>query len=186
MRPVDPLLKELKQRAADPERANEGEQGTVAYPPASEAQIAAAQKALGFWLPPLLQEIYTTIGNGGFGPAYGLLGVAGGATQEYGHNCVELYEGFSKPDPADPHWEWPAQLLPIGHLGCGMFACIDCSSPEGPMVWFEPNPHCRGEPWGDSFIPLAPSLRDWLEQWLAGKDMLEAAWTAKFGAGEDA
>lgn len=42
--------------------------------------LARSNKAiLGFPLPPLLRALYTQLANGGFGPMYGLLGLAGGA-----------------------------------------------------------------------------------------------------------
>lgn len=43
--------------------------------PASAEEIAEAEKLLGFKLPELLEDLYTQVANGGFGPAYGLLGV---------------------------------------------------------------------------------------------------------------
>src|SRR5436305_15331855 len=52
------------------------------YPPAPASVIESAEKALGFLLPPLLREIYASLANGGFGPAYGLVGLSGGYTFE--------------------------------------------------------------------------------------------------------
>ena len=64
-----------------------------------------------------------------------------------------------------------------------MYGCIDCGSPSGRIIWFEPNPHSDGDPWDDSFIPLVDSLETWLELWLAEKDndLFEDGWKAKFG-----
>jgi hypothetical protein len=62
-----------------------------------------------------------------------------------------------------------------------MFACADCSRPEGRMIWFEPNPHDFGTPWNDAFIPLAPSMEVWLRNWLDGIDMFEAPGIASEG-----
>jgi hypothetical protein len=38
---------------------------------------------LGLPLPPVLHALYATVGNGGFGPAYGLVGITGGAPSVY-------------------------------------------------------------------------------------------------------
>jgi hypothetical protein len=152
-----------------------------AFPVANHEEIAAAEAALGFQLPALLKELYLRVGNGGYGPGYGLVGITGGATDDRGKNLLDLYKEFAISDPKDVHWRWPSRLLRVAHLGCAMYACIDGSTPDGSMVWFEPNPHADGEPWDDSFIPLAPSMAYWLQNWLDGNDLLEGAWKAKFG-----
>jgi hypothetical protein len=148
------------------------------YPVTTPREISQAEAKLGFELPALLRDLYLQIGNGGFGPGYGLVGLPGGAHDDTGKNLIELYSGFHSLDPDDPFWRWPDRLLPVAHLGCGMYACIDCTSPEAAVVWFEPNPHSDGEPWDDSFIPLAPSMAHWLERWLAGEDLCETAFKA--------
>jgi len=50
-------------------------------PPLQAAPIAAAQEAeqlAGVPLPPLLRRLFLEVGNGGFGPGYGVLGLRGG------------------------------------------------------------------------------------------------------------
>lgn len=49
------------------------------YPPASPEQLHATEALLGMPLPDLLRALYVMVGNGGFGPACGLVGVTGGA-----------------------------------------------------------------------------------------------------------
>ncbi len=179
---MDPIVRAVQARVSDPKRATDCVDAVPSGISAcvTSAQLAQAEAALGFTLPPLLKELYGFVGNGGFGPAYGLLGIPGGATNEDGYDCVRLYLGLRTPTEGDPHWSWPEKLLPVGHLGCGMYACVDCSSPDGVVVWFEPNPHVDGEPWDDAFVPLAPSLCAWLEAWLDGRELHENAWNAKF------
>ncbi len=177
---LDGLLIALQSRAADPERATDGADVVKrkCFPPVTASDVADAERSLGLPLPSLLVAIYTRIANGGFGPGYGLIGLPGGATDDRGLDTVNLYLDLCLPAEGDPHWSWPRHLLPVGHLGCGMYACVDCSTVDGAVVWFEPNPHADGEPWDDAFIPLAPSLAVWLENWLAGVDMFERAWNA--------
>ncbi len=169
------LLAALRERASDLLRSTDCTDVVVPrlFPPIDTERIEVAERALGFHLPALLVEIFTTVGNGGFGPSYGLLGLQEGALDDLQRNALGVYASFRTPDPNDPLWNWPEQLLPIGQLGCAMYACVDCSSNVGPVVWFEPNPHEDGNPWDDSFIALAPSLNDWLSSWLAGEGVFD-------------
>src|SRR5260221_9938738 len=52
------------------------------YPPATEEQLLATERALGFPLPPLLRALYAQVANGGFWLAFpvrgGLLGFCWG------------------------------------------------------------------------------------------------------------
>jgi hypothetical protein len=45
------------------------------FPCVSEDLVQAVERRLGFALPQLLRDVYTRVGNGGFGPAYGLIGI---------------------------------------------------------------------------------------------------------------
>ena len=42
------------------------------------SRSAQTERELGFKLPPLLRALYQQLGNGGFGPGYGLVGASGG------------------------------------------------------------------------------------------------------------
>jgi len=177
------LIEAVRTRATDASRATDGTDAVPAkvFPVALPSQVDEAERALGFRLPEVLKALYLRIGNGGYGPGYGIVGLPGGATDDTGKRVVDLYAAYTAADPDDPHWKWPARLLPVAHLGCAMYACLDCSAPDAPVVWFEPNPHADGEPWTDSFIPLAASVSDWLRAWLADRDLMESAWKVKFG-----
>ena len=50
----------------------------LAFPPATRRQIRETERKLGFPLPPLLRLLYERVGNGGFGPCYGIVGGVGG------------------------------------------------------------------------------------------------------------
>lgn len=159
-------LKALK----DAGKLSADDESTELQAPATSEQLQAAEAALGFKLPPIIKDIYVDVANGGFGYSYGLLGIGGGATNEDGHDAVDLYLRYREPDPDDPHWSWPERLLPLNHLGCAMYLCVDCSRQELPVIWFEPNPHEYGQTWADSFIPLSESFEELMKQWLAGDD----------------
>lgn len=60
------------------------------WPPASERQVRSSERKLHFSLPPLLQTLYVSLANGGFGPGYGLRGVIGGYAP--GETIVDRYQ----------------------------------------------------------------------------------------------
>lgn len=172
------LITHLKARMTNPLLATDGAhilQPTIA-PPATMAAITAAEDELGFALPPVLRRIYSDAGNGGFGPGYGLVGIRDGVL-DHTLTIVDLYSEFREPRPDDPAWQWPEKLLPICHLGCGMYACADCSTPQGAMVWYEPNPREPGQPLEQFLIPVANSLAEWLWSWVYDQDWMEAAYS---------
>ncbi|WNM29523.1 SMI1/KNR4 family protein [Streptomyces sp. Li-HN-5-11] len=131
--------------------------------PVDAATLARAETALGFRLPPLLSELYLRIGDGGFGPEYGLLPLfhsppAGEPA------AVTQYLANRARGSRDHDWPWPEGVLPISHWGCAMYACVDCRSPESTVLLFEPNP---GDPDHAWFVD-ASSLSDWLRAWVDG------------------
>ena len=167
------LISRIRSRATSAEPTDSGRNGDKSYPPAGWKNIAKAEKAIGRRLPPLLVRLYSEVGNGGFGPDYGILGIDGGAGNEGGHDAVALYLSFRKPDKSDPYWWWPDNLLPLAHCGCAMYLCVDCDSPDGKIVWFEPNPHTPGQSWADSFVPLNCNLKQLMEAWVEGDSWLD-------------
>ena len=48
-----------------------------AFPCATVEMITAAEEELGFRLPAFLRAVYLHVGNDGFGPGHGLIGVGG-------------------------------------------------------------------------------------------------------------
>ncbi len=138
-----------------------------------EAVIRRVEDELGYRLPKTLRAVFNIVGNGGFGPAYGLLGLEGGALQEDKRDAISMYRLFREADPEDPHWSWPAGLLPLVHLGCAMFFCVDCTTEQGLITWFEPNPHELGESWDDSILVSDVTFEELMAAWMAGKDTIQ-------------
>jgi hypothetical protein len=69
----------LKQRNADREHATDGHiHPKKPFAPVARKNLKVAERALGFQVPKLLRAIYETVGNGGFGPEYGIVGTKGG------------------------------------------------------------------------------------------------------------
>jgi hypothetical protein len=73
MRLIDRLA--LRVRSGRPFTDMSGPLEDSPPPPVGIADIAAAEARLGLAFPQLLRDIYLRVGNGGFGPGYGLFGI---------------------------------------------------------------------------------------------------------------
>jgi hypothetical protein len=133
--------------------------------------------ALGFEVPPELKELYCCVGNGGFGPGYGLLGLINGATDDLGNTAVSGYQRLRN-EWSNESATWPEGLLPICNWGCAIYSCINCVPPEYEMTVFDPNPHddsCAD--WSDAFFPERCSFAEWITLWAKGTDL----WARLYG-----
>ena len=168
-----------EQRLAHPQSTN------FEFPPATEAQLAKTEAELGFPLPSSLRNLYAEVANGGFGPGYGITGAIGGAPHHSGW-CKNIADGYTaRPDnvrwvditsiaasqkrgqwfelryndedEANSWYEMPEYLLGFCYRGCNTQHAIHART--GQIYVAES---------GFSFMLWAPSLEDWLEQWLNG------------------
>jgi hypothetical protein len=153
------LIDCIKARAQDPNRA-------TVYPPVTVAQISDAEKQLGFHLPALVREIYLQVGNGGFGPGYGITGLAGGY-EIYDFtlvdNCLisrDAERDFAEFGMSAPGWHWEHQYIMYCYWGCNVTSIIDCSQPSIPVYTLDTYALDRNEP---------PALHQWWRDWLDGK-----------------
>lgn len=73
--------------------------------PVDGATPARAEAALGFPLPSLLAELYLRIGDGGFGPAYGLLPLFDSPPSGE-PAAVTQYLANRESGAKDPDWPW--------------------------------------------------------------------------------
>lgn len=132
---------------------------------ASAAALAEAEAALVHPLPSLLRRLYLELGNGGFGPGYGLLGVADGHRDDANNTAVSLREG----------WDGlPRALLPICYWGCAIYSFIDLSSPQGQMWAWDSNP-VPNDQLHKAFFRQELIFRDWLARWTEGHLLQPAA-----------
>jgi hypothetical protein len=146
--------------------------------PADPIDVAIDEKRLGFALPPPIRRVYTEIGNGGFGPGYGLIGLTNGVPDDTGQTAPSIYEQFRAADSTEPNWRWPNQLLPICHWGCAIVSCVDCADSNFRMRIFDPNIR-DGDDWADSFLEEADSFEIWIAAWAAGVDLWELMYGKK-------
>jgi hypothetical protein len=108
-------------------------------PPVSDAELAEAERGLGFRLHPLLAELYKRVGNGGFGPGDSVLPLAGRPDEHWETSVVQGYLDRIPPKGSDTWWSWPDGVVPAVDWGCAMFARVDCRSDDGTVLLFEPN-----------------------------------------------
>ena len=125
--------------------------------PAPRDAVAEAEQAIGHPLPPLLSRLYLEVGNGGFGPGYGILGLGGGHADDRGHTALDLYRT----------WTPREGLLPVCSWGCGIYSLLDLSTAEGDMWGFDPNP-VPPEQLDRALYRESFDFRTWLERWVRG------------------
>lgn len=187
------LTERLKERAGNPKRAIwmyetiefapgdlEKLHQSLLDPPVTSQEFKLAEQALGFELPQLLKEIYLKVGNGGFGPGYGLMKL--NITTEEKESIVSSYLTHRSVENS----EWPEQLILICNWGCAIYSCLDCSKPDAPVIRYDPPLGGLEEDLLEQGIEFKPedllvlqpenlSFQEWLEMWLDGEG--EALWT---------
>lgn len=166
-------MRRIKSRVADPVRVVDSASWvrpipTIA-PLASAAEVDAAEAALDFSLPPLLRRLYTEVGNGGWGPSYGLYGVpTGGATPDE-NDLVGFYLECVAPERAaeSPAVEWPRGMVPLLSRGCADYEICDFLRPPYPVFLLSGDTWETERPLAECLTLLAASLAERLEAWLA-------------------
>jgi hypothetical protein len=188
---TDDLIALIAKRAGNPKTIHDMAEGLspapIIAPKATPDQIAKAEKKLGKVLPPLLKRIYAEIGNGGFGPGYGL------------YACDDLID-----DAEEDGIIWKKGMLPLLTWGCGILTCVDLTDSKYPIFAFDPGAHCLDndveftltaadgtvldhqeikDKYKDpskvpaQFMPEKDSIEAFFTDWAAGKDL----WTEMMG-----
>ena len=98
--------------------------------PAAPEAVEEAEEEIGYPLTPLLRRLYLEVGNGGFGPGYGILGLKDGHSDDGGHTAIELYRERAPREG----------LLPVCYWGCGIYSLIDCRTGR---MWASTRTPCR-------------------------------------------
>ncbi len=123
--------------------------------PLGEKAVAKTEKTLGFRLPVQLRQLYLEVGDGGFGPWFGIRRLS---------NWVKDYAKLRADLPAERGREWPEALLPIVYLN-GKRICVDRDS-GAVVLWTKPPKKASEKKWLASFVPQSPSVEAWLERWI--------------------
>ena len=156
------------------------------FPITTEATIQSAEQQLGFPLSMFLRELYLKVGNGGFGPGFGIFGIDDGhpavALDGTRHDLVSFYKQHlrGRAHPKLTHdfasqgslfleslEQWFDQLVPICIWGCDHYSLLDCSKAEGPVI------HHVG--YGGELLLEANSLEEWFIDWLKDVDLFGKA-----------
>jgi hypothetical protein len=153
----DEVLAALRQRVVDARPTDDPHFFELGQPVSEEA-IDAAQRAIGYPLPPLLRRIYREIANGGVGPFGGIEPLPGGYSFD-DTNIVDMYLGCREAELAgDVPPPPPAGVLFLCDFGCAMRALLDCRHPDGQMWWWEEGNRHK----------LDLTFPAWLSAWLRG------------------
>jgi hypothetical protein len=154
-----------------------------ANPPVTMTPIMEAEAKLGFPLPPLLKRIYCEVGNGGFGPGFGLFKLALDRAVDHEHddalvdtylalhpaiNRAVIFPPVERRAEAQQPIKYPEQVLMICEWGCNIYSFVDCSSPEYRVLRKDHNYSLT------EHVLESPSFHQWLEAWLAGVPLFEA------------
>jgi hypothetical protein len=144
------LIQAVRKRASNPKKIHDMARGMSPAPaicaPALPEQIAATEALLGFALPSTYKQVLVEIGNGGFGPGYGLMGVDGGHPDFDHASLAEVYRRAHTPGAGGYLPLLPEKILPVCNWGCGIYSCLDCREDSGPVYCFNPDLHVLGDP----------------------------------------
>ena len=164
------LIDQIRLRALDEARRTDMAQHGLGFSrkPLDESTVTGVEQQLGLRLPSILRAVYRKVGNGGFGPGYGLLPLVPDGTKPDTETAVGLYETFCGSDPQQPTWEWPRHLLPFCEWGCAVRSCVDCSSSGGSVITFDPNALAPGAAMSSVFARTHASIDAWFQDWIAG------------------
>ncbi|HLG60745.1 MAG TPA: hypothetical protein VKY19_02360 [Ktedonosporobacter sp.] len=119
------------------------------FPPATEEQLRLSEEVMGFPYPSLLRSLYSQVANGGFGPAYGLVGAFCGyadAMYKEQHHEYKLQESVVTPSFPEEMtfidleqyekrhgrqknmyldtYVWPMYFIYLCEWGCGFFSFL--------------------------------------------------------------
>lgn len=117
------------------------------YPVVTNEDIMVTEARLGVELPQLLKLIYTEIGNGGFGPGYGLLGVRAELGEDRYYETIDDSYEYIIDTAGDRGFDkWPEKIIPICNWGCDIYSFLDCNQPDYPVVVINPDTHVLDNP----------------------------------------
>jgi hypothetical protein len=163
-------IERLKIIAHDPERAvsawtdprvtdaNGNRYFPTANPVVTLEEIQEFESKSGVTLPADMRRVYLEVGNGRFGPAYGL-DKLGGILEDFQRlvNENSYLELYGRP--------WNSFILPILGGGCDLSGVLDVQNGRIGTVNYE---ILEGESLESIIEWVAPSLQAWLELWMDG------------------
>ncbi len=168
----------VMQRAANPSLRTDLAQtsGVQIGAPLSLPLVPTLEASLGFGLPQPLLDLFAHVGNGGFGPGYGLMRLAPADRPAFAGNAIAVHrfltgiDYIDPNDPDDPTLAWPPGFLPIVHWGCSMYSVIDCLDPAfAVLFWDAERPEAdSGKPIRDIIQATGLGFAEWIDRWADG------------------
>lgn len=145
------------------------------FPPASNAELAEAERVIGHRLPELLRRMYTEVANGGFGPSWdGFASI----TDEYRD------PEFSTASAVSSYLRDQKEGLPpwflLASAGCNCYWYVSLTEPGNPVYYYDwdgwddrpydpPRSNDRQpQPPEVGIQQTTPTLAEWLWHWVQG------------------
>jgi SMI1 / KNR4 family (SUKH-1) len=156
----DALLKRIEAAAS---------QDQPACAPATASDVASFEALVEVRLPRFYVRLLTEVGNGGFGPGFGIIGIPPNGYFDDDLRASDLAAAYVSGRQCDERaWRTPRGLIHLCNWGCGTFSYVDALSEDGAVVTDE---FVRDR---IEYTETAPSLAPWLSDWVAGVNLEEA------------
>lgn len=165
---MESLIERIRKRVADGPPCDHPNEWLPVQPPIPAGVVADAEAQLGFDLPDLLRRLYTEVGNGGFGPVFGLIPVSQTSLGDHPPAEAEFdvlgqYVWLSRSEPERAAGcGWRPGMVPVFYCGCTVFEFVDCLAPGGPVVPLDLGTDMDA-------LPPVGSLAARMEEWLSGR-----------------
>ncbi|MEM7536537.1 MAG: hypothetical protein AAF639_30415 [Chloroflexota bacterium] len=131
-------------------------------PVISQGHWSEVVDQLGYDPGPFITALYRVVGGGEVGP--GTFPVVQTKTSDF--HLIEYNVTWRKEGENDIEHYWPPELLAFVNWGCAIVSCVDCSSPQLPVIRYDPHySRCLLQrDWRDYFRP--ETSVDWWQQWM--------------------
>jgi hypothetical protein len=166
----DALILAVRARAEDPANRTDWADRwpSELAPTATPDQIIQAERVLQCTLHSLHRRLLHEVGNGGFGPGGGLIGLPGGHVDDDGRSVIELRQQLF----ADEEGKGVlAQVVPLCDWGCGAWSCLD--EDTGAVLTLDEY----------GLVDTGMSLHEWMTAWVSGVDLAEKLFTTEERSG---
>jgi hypothetical protein len=155
----DQLIAAIRRRASNPATRIDfaDRRQRELGPPASANAIEAAGREMGCHFHQLHGRLFKEVGNGGFGPGDGLIGIPGGSLDAAERSVIELRQGLF----SDHEKLQMPSVVPLCDWGGGIWSCVDCET--GAILSMSEF----------GLRDLEQGLHSWFEDWTSGVNLWE-------------
>lgn len=158
------LLKKIQSRALNPHTRIDMDIGVHELPPIlSEENIQQFENKIGYVLPDILKQLFLQIGNGGFGPGYGLFPLISDKEE----NMLDFSQDF-----VSCGFEfWKPSHIPLVHWGCGIYTFMDLEQPHANLQVFDGSNYDEEIPEFNGVFEIPHTLDSFLQAWVNEVDL---------------